>query len=256
MLAVLSPAKKLDFGLPTVPMPTTSPLMLRHATRLVKVARSLSAADLKRLMKLSDKLAELNHDRFQSFASGGQPRGSKQAALAFNGDTYQGLAAWEFNESDFEFAQSHVGILSGLYGLLRPLDAIQPYRLEMGTRLTTDKGRNLYDYWGSHIARRIDAHLADHRHRVVVNLASTEYFEAVKRHALRSAVLTMVFQEFRQGERKVIGLFAKRARGSMARFIVQNRIQTPEALKGFEQDGYRFDAGASTEESFVFLRKS
>lgn len=256
MLAVISPAKKLDFGLSAPDLAITSPRLIRKTSTLMKSARALSQADIKKLMKLSDKLASLNHERFQSFAAGAKPRGSKQAALAFNGDTYQGLAAWAFDVNDFEFAQDNLGILSGLYGLLRPLDAIQPYRLEMGTQLKTDKARNLYEYWGATIARRIDSLLVQHSYRVVVNLASTEYFGAVDRKSLQGSVLSVVFQEIRAGERKVIGLFAKRARGMMARYIVKNRIVNPADLKNFCDDQYRFDPQTSQMDRLVFTRKS
>lgn len=256
MLAVISPAKKLDFGLSAPLFAATNPGLIRQTTTLMESVRLLSESDLKQLMKLSEKLASLNHERFQNFTKGPKPRGSKPAALAFNGDTYQGLAAWDFDVEDFQFAQHNIGILSGLYGLLRPLDAIQPYRLEMGTRLQTERGRTLYEYWGPLISKRINSQLRGHSHRIVVNLASTEYFGAVDKKTLSASVLSVSFQEIRGAERKVIGLFAKRARGMMARYIVKNRIETPSELRDFREGSYRFDRKASQAQAFVFTRKS
>jgi len=256
MLAVLSPAKKLDFNLPAEKLPLTAPPLIRQTAELMETARELTQADLKQLMKLSPQLARLNFDRFQAFASGGKPKGAKQAALAFNGDTYTGLMAWEFNADDFQFAQEHVAILSGLYGLLRPLDAIQPYRLEMGTKLTTPRGNNLYQFWGPRIADQINASLEGHEEPLLINLASTEYFTAVDRKALKYPILTCVFQELRGGKAKVIGLCAKRARGMMARYIVQNRITNRAGLASFQEGGYRLDESSGTEDSLVFTRAS
>ncbi len=254
MLAVLSPAKKLDFNLSAQPLPLTSPPLIRQTSELMRVARELTSADLKRLMKLSDGLARLNRGRFQSFAPGAQPKGSKQAALAFSGDTYVGLAAWDFDAEDFDFAQGHLRILSGLYGLLRPLDAIQPYRLEMGTKLATARGKNLYDFWGGRIASAIDEALSDHESAALVNLASAEYFAAVSRKALRAPVIECVFQEVRGGAAKVVGLHAKRARGMMARFMVKQRLDRPQELEHFAEAGYRFVRQSSSADRLVFQR--
>ena len=256
MLAVLSPAKKLDFSLTPQPVPLTSPRMIRQTSELMKVARDLTSVDLKKLMKLSDGLARLNRGRFQNFAPGGKPSGAKQAALAFSGDTYVGLSAWDFDAEDLDFAQEHLRILSGLYGLLKPLDAIQPYRLEMGTKLATPRGKNLYEFWGTRIAEAIDEELEGHSSPALINLASSEYFTAVDRKALKAPVIECVFQEVRGGQAKVIGLYAKRARGMMGRFIVKHRLTAHEQLKGFSEGGYGFVSGPSSAERLVFQRKS
>ncbi len=255
MLAVLSPAKKLNFDPSEVQVPLTTPQLLKETRALSETTRQLEAKDLKSLMKLSDGLARLNFERFQSFdAKATRPRGSKQAALAFDGDTYVGLRAREMSSDDLAFAQEHVWILSGLYGLLRPLDAIQPYRLEMGSRLATPRGKTLYDFWGNRLARALDRQLAQLGSDTLVNLASNEYFSAVPRPALKARVVTCVFKEMRGGQPKIISFSAKRARGTMARFIVEKRITDPDGLKRFREDGYRFVAKDSDAENWLFLR--
>jgi len=253
MLAVLSPAKRLDWTVET-PDTATMPDFQKDANTLTKVARKLSVGDLRRLMHLSDDLARLNHDRFKSFARASDPETSKPAALAFAGDTYQGLEAATLSEDDLRWSQDHVRILSGLYGLLRPLDLIQPYRLEMGSRLENAKGKTLYAYWGSRLAKALDAQNAKVGGEVIVNCASSEYFGAVDLRALTSKVITPVFLEEKDGTAKTVGFFAKKARGAMARYMVEHRITDPKDLQGFDIGGYAFDKTQSEDTRWIFRR--
>lgn len=255
MFAVLSPAKTLDFAPLPAPLPLTSPELFKETKLLSETTRALKASDLKSLMKLSDGLALLNYERFQEFdAKKARPSGSKQAALAFDGDTYQGLRAGELTLKELEFAQEHLGILSGFYGLLRPLDAISPYRLEMGTRLKTPRGSSLYDFWGDRVAKKINGKLKKIGSDVLVNLASKEYSSVIFEGTLKARVITPIFQEIRGGKAKIISFSAKRARGTMARYIVRSRLTDPEALKKFQEDGYRFQRRGSTDSEWIFLR--
>jgi len=254
MLAVVSPAKKLNFTQPIIEIERSQPLFHNQADELATVAKKLTRADLRQLMQLSDKLADLNYDRFQRYTSPPAGEVTRQAALAFAGDTYTGLDAASLDEQDLAFAQDNFRILSGLYGLLRPLDAIQPYRLEMGRKLTNPKGEDLYDFWGASIANALDDQLSDHKSKTVINLASNEYFKAVDRTALKADVLNMVFKEERDGILKIVSFFAKKARGAMARHIIQNRLETPQGLKDFTADGYCYQPSLSTETDWVFTR--
>jgi cytoplasmic iron level regulating protein YaaA (DUF328/UPF0246 family) len=258
MLAVLSPAKKLDWDRTTPSVKATTPVLKKDMAELLEKARQLTAKDLGKMMSLSPTLSKLNYERFQKLeAPGRKPSvNSRMAALAFDGDTYQGLRAWEFDESDLGFAQEHVRILSGLYGVLRPLDAISPYRLEMGVRIDTSRGKSLYDYWGHLIARQLTKDAKKDERPLIVNLASTEYFTAARAKDLGVPVLTCVFKEIRGGTAKVISFSAKRARGMMARYIVKQRATEPEALKDFKEANYRFDRKSSTDSDWVFSRKS
>jgi cytoplasmic iron level regulating protein YaaA (DUF328/UPF0246 family) len=249
MFCVVSPAKKLDFDTPAPTLDITQPVMLEDTVELSETTRGLSRADLSQLMKISEKLADLNYARFQAFSTPFDENNAKPAALAFSGDTYVGLDAQSLSEEDFGFAQDHFGILSGFYGLLRPLDLIQPYRLEMGTRLANPRGNNLYDFWGSQIAERINEVNGD---GVLVNCASNEYFKAVDKKALNGTVITPVFKEIKSGVAKTIGLMAKRARGTMARYIIQNRIEDAEALKDFSESGYVYREDLSKGNDWVF----
>jgi uncharacterized protein len=249
MFCVVSPAKKLDFDSSAPQFPHTQPVFLDDTVELSQTTRKLSRGDLSRLMKISDALADLNHARFQGFSTPFDMENAKQAAFAFSGDTYVGLDAKTLDEDDLKFAQDHFGILSGFYGLLRPLDLIQPYRLEMGTRLDNPRGNNLYDFWGDQIAERINEINGD---GVLVNCASNEYFKAVKAKALKGTVITPVFKEIKSGVAKTIGLMAKRARGSMARYIIQNRIDDVEAIKGFDLGGYVYRDDLSIGNDWVF----
>lgn len=249
---VLSPAKSLDFTAAPEGAPLTTPVLLDDIGTLARVAKRLSAADLKRLMSISDSLANLNRERFQAFDAACED--GLQAAFAFNGDVYAGLRARNLDHASLLWAQDHVRILSGLYGVLRPLDAMQPYRLEMGVRLKTPRGSNLYEFWGDRIARTLAADLAGHAEPVLVNLASNEYFQAVDRSALNVPVLSIRFLEERDGAAKVISFFAKKARGLMARFAIENRIDRIEGLKDFTVEGYGFRPDLSGDGEWTFSR--
>ena len=252
MLVVISPAKSLNMT--PVQIPATAPAFQDDALRLAKTARGLSLGDLKSLMAISDDLARLNRDRFAAFAADPAPEAVKPAALAFNGDTYQGLEAKTLSTDDLHWAQDHLGILSGLYGLLRPLDAIQPYRLEMGSKLKTRRGASLYEYWGDTIAKALNARAADVGTDLLVNCASQEYFGAVDRKALKLRVITPSFMEVKDDKPRIVSFFAKRARGAMARFIVENRLTAAEAIKDFTSGGYAYDANLSDGDTWVFVR--
>lgn len=249
MLVVVSPAKKMDMD-PVDGITPTRPAFQAEANELAEVARGLSVGDLQKLMKISENLARLNADRFGDFGK----MDKKPAALAFAGDTYQGLEAGSLDADEMAWAQDHLRILSGLYGVLRPLDAIQPYRLEMGSRLKTDHGKSLYDYWGDTISKALNAQAEAVDSDILVNCASQEYFGAVDLAALNQRVITPVFMEEKAGAPKIISFYAKRARGAMARFMIQHRLSDPEALKDFDSGGYRYNAGLSKGDNWVFLR--
>ncbi len=252
MLAVISPAKKLNFDPLPEGFPQSFPEFQADANTLAATARKLAASDLRRLMSISEDLAQLNRARFRAFEKQSDDRNSKQAALAFAGDTYVGLQAESFDAGDLNFAQDHLRILSGLYGVLRPLDRIQPYRLEMGSRLKNRHGANLYAYWGDRVGAALDEAASG---GPVINLASAEYFKAAGK-ALRAPVITPAFREERDGDLKMISFFAKKARGMMARFIVRNRITDAEALKDFDMEGYRFQPSLSDGANWTFTRKA
>ncbi len=254
MLVVISPAKRLDWAERN--MTVTQPDFQDDAVRLAKTARNLSLGDLKGLMSLSDDLARLNRDRFRAFAQEPEADETRPAALAFAGDTYQGLEAASLSADELAFAQDHLRILSGLYGLLRPLDAIQPYRLEMGSRLKTRRGGNLYDYWGDVIARALNSAAHDTGSEVLINCASQEYFGAVNPKALKLRVITPQFMEDKADGKapKIVSFFAKKARGAMARFIVQHRISDTEGITDFDTGGYAYQPDISMPDKPVFLR--
>jgi cytoplasmic iron level regulating protein YaaA (DUF328/UPF0246 family) len=254
MLMVISPAKSLDFTRPDPHVPATGPAMSGDIAELAKVTRKLTKANLKRLMDISDALAQLNYERFQAFDP--QSEDGVQAAMAFDGDVYDGLQARTLDKPGLAFAQKRLRILSGLYGLLRPLDLIQPYRLEMGTRLKTRRGASLYDFWGPRISVALNEAAEGAGEPVLVNLASQEYFGAVDREALKLPVVNCHFKELKGEEpAKVISFYAKRARGMMARFAIEERIDRAEGLKAFTAAGYAFDLAASTDEDWVFVRR-
>ena len=255
MLFLLSPAKTLDYDTPAGNVPHTRPLFARQAGELIGVMRGKSPQQIATLMKLSDSLSALNAARYQAFSPRFTAGNSKQAVLAFNGDVYEGLAAKTLTDAQLAWAQDHLCILSGLYGVLRPLDRMQPYRLEMGTALATGHGQNLYQFWGKQIAGYLNERAAADTSPVIVNLASQEYFKAVDRKALKVRVLCCVFEELRGGDYKVISFNAKRARGMMARYAIENRLATVGKLKAFDAEGYRFDAGASALDRLVFRRE-
>lgn len=252
MLTVISPAKSLDME--PVSLTPTQPDFQADAVRLAKTAKNLTLGELKGLMSISDDLARLNRDRFRAFAETPAVEAVKPAALAFNGDTYQGLDAKTLTADDLAWAQDRLRILSGLYGLLRPLDAIQPYRLEMGSRLKTRRGTSLYAYWGDAIASALNKQAAFVGTDVLVNCASQEYFGAADRKALKLRVITPHFMEVKDDRPRIVSFFAKRARGAMARYIIQHRITHLDDVRGFSTAGYAFDAGLSEGDKLVFLR--
>ncbi|PWK54382.1 peroxide stress protein YaaA [Pleionea mediterranea] len=255
MITVISPAKSLDFESPLATKKFTQPEFLDQSELLIKELKALTHQDIAGLMKLSDKLAELNLHRFQSFKTPFTPDNARPAVLAFKGDVYQGLEADTLKAKDFTFAQKHLRILSGLYGLLKPLDLIQPYRLEMGTRFANQRGKNLYDFWQNRIHDAIVTLLEKHRSPVLINLASNEYFKAVKAKQLPYSIITPQFKDYKNGQYKMISFFAKRARGLMSRYIIDNQIDSPDDLKSFDVDGYRFDKKNSSKTDLIFLRK-
>ena len=254
MLFLLSPAKSLDYTPAPADLPHTQPLFVKQSAELIDVLRQKSPQQIASLMHLSDALATLNVARYEAWRPRFTARNAKQAVLAFDGDVYGGLAAWTLKPADLAWAQEHLCILSGLYGVLRPLDRMQPYRLEMGTRLATAHGDNLYQFWGSRISDYLNRRLAADKSPVVVNLASQEYFKAVDRKVLRARVIDCVFEEGKGGQYKVVSFFAKRARGLMARYATQHRISTPKKLEAFDLEGYAFAASASQPDRLVFRR--
>jgi len=256
MIIVLSPAKSLDFTTPPTVRDFTQPDFLDRSQMLVERLRQLSPLDLSQLMGISDSLAALNVARYASWRRPFAPDNAKQAVLAFNGDVYDGLNAPTLTPAALDFAQRHLRILSGLYGVLRPLDLIQPYRLEMGTRLVNAGGKDLYAFWGERIVESLNAAVAESGAAVLVNLASEEYFKAVRVKKLAAPVIQPVFEDWSGGKYKVVSFFAKRARGLMARHAIVKRLRKVEALKKFADEGYAFDATASDAVRWVFRRKS
>jgi len=255
MLALLSPAKKMDFKEIDRPLLHTSPIFFSDTKKLIKSAKKLSQLEIQNLMNLSDSLSDLNFQRFKTFKLNQDQANSKQAALAFAGDTYVGLNPMTLSDINLNYAQDHLRILSGLYGLLRPLDLIQPYRLEMNRRLQNERGNNLYEFWGDKIAKQINKISATHQNSTVINLASNEYFKAAKQKFIKSPIVTPVFKEIKDGKASVIGFLAKKARGTMARYIIENQVEIPEKLKLFSEDRYQFQQGQSDETTWVFSRK-
>ncbi|HMV52772.1 MAG TPA: peroxide stress protein YaaA [Rhodocyclaceae bacterium] len=255
MIFVLSPAKTLDFETPPTTRTHTQPEFLDHSAQLIALLRKLSPADVAALMDISDPLAALNVARYDAWSPPFRPANAKQAVLAFDGDVYDGLRAPDLRKADLDYAQKHLRILSGLYGLLRPLDLMQPYRLEMGTKLANPRGKDLYAFWGERQTEALNALLAKQKNKVLVNLASEEYFKSVKPKRLAGRLLTPVFEEWKGGRYKIVSFFAKKARGLMARYAIVNRIDTPEGLQGFDYEGYAFDRKASNDDTFVFRRR-
>ena len=249
MLVVVSPAKKLNMSL-VDNLKISEPHFKKNVNELVNVVRGLSVKDLEKLMDISTTLAEQNKDRFNDF--GNQQK--KAAAFAFAGDTYKGLSIEKFEMEDLDWAQKHLRILSGLYGLLRPLDEIEPYRLEMGSKLKGAHGSSLYDYWGNKISENLNQHAKEIGSKILVNCASNEYFNAINLNSLLLKVITPIFMERKNGKEKVISFFAKNARGAMARFIIQNRLKSEEDIKKFDLDGYNYSAEKSGEGKLVFIR--
>ncbi len=255
MLFVLSPAKSLDYETPLGDQKHTAPLFVKQSKALIDVLRGYSPPQISELMDVSDALAGLNVARYQTWSSRATTKNARQALLAFNGDVYEGLNARDLDADSLAWAQDHLCILSGLYGVLRPLDLMQAYRLEMGTPLPTAAGKDLYQFWGSQISEYLNSRLRSDVTPVVVNLASQEYFKSVQLTALKARVVECVFQEYKSGKYKIVSFSAKRARGMMARFAIENRVQTPDQLRAFDTDGYTWVARESTPERLVFQRK-
>ncbi|WP_343465035.1 peroxide stress protein YaaA [Pantoea sp.] len=255
MLMVISPAKTLDYESPLATQRFTQPALLDQSQKLIDVARDLSPAQIASLMSISDKLAHLNAERFNQWQPPFSLDNARQAILAFKGDVYTGLQADTLNEADFDYAQQHLRMLSGLYGLLRPLDLMQPYRLEMGTKLSHPAGKDLYSFWGDLLTEKLNEALAEQGDDVLINLASDEYFKAIKPKKLRGEIVKPVFLDEKNGTFKVISFYAKKARGLMSRYVIQHRLRDPEQLKQFDSDGYVFDAAESKGNELVFKRR-
>lgn len=255
MLVLLSPAKTLDFETPPTVEANSKARFLEDSQELIDQLQHLKSADVGKLMSVSEKISELNVQRFNSWKTPFTPKNAKPAAMAFRGDVYQGLDADTLSSEDFDFAQSSVRILSGLYGILRPLDLIQPYRLEMGTRFANKRGSNLYKFWGDTLTQSLNQEITAGKHTAVINLASNEYFKAVKAPQLQAPLITPAFRDWKNGEYKMISFFAKKARGMMARYVVDQRLETPEALKHFDYGGYSYCEEESDEQQWVYKRK-
>lgn len=255
MLVLISPAKTLDFDTPPQTERFSQPDFLPQAQELIDRLRELAPHQVSALMGISDKLGQLNYDRYAQWHTPFEPSNAKQAVLAFKGDVYTGLAAEQFSQADLDFAQDHLRILSGLYGLLRPLDLIQPYRLEMGTRLSTAKGKTLYDFWGQSLTQAINEQLQRQGCKALINLASQEYFRAVDAKALAAPLITPVFKDWKNGQYKVISFYAKKARGMMASYLIRNRLKRLDDLRYFNEGGYGFAPGLSSDSEWVFTRR-
>lgn len=255
MLLLISPAKTLDFKTPAPTAEFTQGDFLKQSKQLISELRALAPHDISQLMSISDKLGTLNFDRFAQWKTPFKPSNAKQALFAFQGDVYTGMQAENFSADDIQFAQQHLRILSGLYGLLRPLDLMQAYRLEMGTSFANSRGKNLYEFWGDSITKALNKQLAEIESRVVINLASHEYFSAVKPKLLKAEIITPIFKDKKNGQYKIISFFAKKARGIMSAYIIQNKILQPEAIKQFDIAGYSFNTPMSSERDWVFTRE-
>ncbi|MBL4868966.1 MAG: peroxide stress protein YaaA [Pseudomonadales bacterium] len=255
MLLLISPAKTLDFETKAKTDIYTEPSFLKDTKLLIKDLKKLSSQDLTKLMGISETLADLNSQRFKDWKAPFTQDNAKQALLAFKGDVYTGLDAESFKANDFKFAQKHLRILSGLYGVLRPLDLIQPYRLEMGTKFANARGQNLYGFWDNKVTETLNNDLKSLKSESVINLASNEYFKVVKPKLLQAEVFTPVFKDYKNGEYKMISFFAKKARGLMSAYAIKNRITDPKGLLSFDLQGYGYSKKLSTEKEFVFTRK-
>ena len=254
MLAIISPAKTLDFESAVRNLPVSQPHLTDYSEQLIEICRQLSPQDLSSLMSISDKLAGLNAARFAEWTKSHNEKNSRAAIWAFKGDVYTGLDADSLSDEDVQFAQRHLRMLSGLYGLLKPLDLMQPYRLEMGTKLANPKGKDLYAFWGNIITQSVQQALDEQGDRILINLASDEYYKSVKESQLDAQIVKPIFLDNKNGKYKVVSFYAKKARGLMCHFIIQNRLERVEQLKEFDLGGYWFDATSSTEKEFVFKR--
>ena len=257
MLIVVSPAKSLDYESKVSTRKFTQPRFLEESEQLVQSLRKLAPDDLSELMNISESLAEENYQRYANWQTPFDRKNARQAIFAFKGDVYLGLQAEQFSTADLNFAQKHLRILSGLYGVLRPLDLMQPYRLEMGRRFATDKARNLYEFWGAKLTDSLKSELAEQRgkRKVLINLASNEYFNSLQPKDLDANIITPQFKDWSSGQYRVLSFFAKKARGQMAAYIIRNRIRSPQKLKDFNEDGYQFDEEQSSANKLVFKRK-
>ena len=256
MLIVISPAKTLDYETPPATDKVTQPDFLDQSAKLIKELKQLSPQEIASLMNISDKLAQLNAARFEAWTKKFTSENARQAALAFKGDVYTGLNADTLSEKQFDFAQKHLRILSGLYGLLRPLDLMQAYRLEMGTKFANQRGKDLYSFWGNRITDKLNEAFAGQKKPVLVNLASNEYFKSINTKELKAEIVTPVFKDWKGGKYKIISFYAKKARGLMCRYAIDNKITKVEKLKGFDYEGYSFNEGMSSEKEWVFTRDS
>ena len=254
MFALISPAKTLDYESTLPTDEHTLPRLLHHSQQLIDVSRKLSASEIAKLMSVSEKIANLNVERFRDWQSDFDLSNARQAIFAFKGDVYTGLDAYSLTQADLEYAQRHLRMLSGLYGLLRPMDLMMPYRLEMGTKLANPRGHNLYEFWGGEITQLINQDLSEAKSDLLVNIASDEYYKSVKESKIKAEIIKPVFLDQKNGKYKVISFYAKKARGLMARYIIENKPNTVDDLKSFNTDGYYFDAESSLKGELVFKR--
>ncbi len=254
MIIVISPAKTLDFETPPKTKKFTLPAFLDDSAALIDQLRALAPDQIGKLMSISPKLATLNSNRYYDWTLPFNPENAKQAVLAFKGDVYTGLDAASLNTAELTFAQHHLRMLSGLYGILRPLDLMQAYRLEMGTQFKNDRGNNLYEFWGDAITQAINQDLKKQKTSTLINLASNEYFKSIKTKQLNADVITPIFKDQKNGVYKIISFFAKKARGLMSRYIIQNKLTNPESIKAFDLAGYRFDKSSSSDNEWIFIR--
>ncbi len=254
MLAIISPAKTLDYESPLPTAKFSLPEFVDESQELIRNLRDLEPPALSKLMKISDNLAELNHRRYAEWQPDFDRDSARPAVLAFKGDVYLGLDAGTLSERDFTWAQKHLRILSGLHGLLKPLDRIRPYRLEMGTSLCTRRGKSLYDFWGDKVTKALNDAIAEQNQPVLVNLASNEYFNVLQPEQIDARIINVDFREWKNGKYKFLSFFAKRARGSMARYMIDHRVKTLKALKEFDYDGYAYNEAMSDGDNWVFTR--
>lgn len=254
MLIVISPAKNLDYETPVPTSKRTKAAMLDDAQVLAEQMKSFAPHDISELMGISDKLGVLNYDRYQEWALPFNKSNARQAILAFKGDVYVGLDAYQFDDEDFAYAQEHLRILSGLYGLLRPLDLMRAYRLEMGTKLENVKGKDLYAFWDGKITQALNKQLKKAESETLINLASNEYFKSVQKTHINADIITPVFKDYKNGQYKIISFFAKKARGLMSAYIIKNKLSSVEQIKGFDSEGYAYNEAMSNEKEWVFTR--
>ena len=255
MLIIISPAKTLDYKTPITIQGESKAPFLKESQQLIKELKKLNPNDISELMKVSSKIAYLNHDRFAEWQLPFPSGTTRQALLAFKGEVFNGIDAYSFSQEEIDYAQNHLRMLSGLYGVLRPLDMMMPYRLEMGTKLAQGKNKNLYEFWGEKITQKVQESIDEQNEKVLVNLASSEYYKSVKAANLKAKIITPIFKEAKGDQYKVIAIFAKKARGLMSRFIIQNRIENPEEIKLFDAAGYFFNETLSTTTEFIFTRR-